>query len=111
MVARCSSDIREDLMDSGVHEHPAVIPLTHLEQLRTAQEVIREEANGLLRLAETLTSDFSDAVRLIHDCTGTVVVTGVGKAGLIGQKIVATLSSTGTRAFFLHPTDFEDVLG
>ncbi len=97
--------IREDLMDTAANEQPEVIPLSHLEQLREAQEIIRQEAAGLMSVADALTSAFTDAVRLIHECRGTLVVTGVGKAGLIGQKIVATMSSTGTRAMFLHPTE------
>lgn len=82
-----------------------VIPLDAVEQLRAARAIIRQEAHGLETLAAQLDSSFSDAVSLIRQTTGCVIVTGVGKAGLIGQKIVATLGSTGTRAWFLHPTE------
>lgn len=82
-----------------------VIPLDAVEQLRAAKAVIRQEAQGLESLADSLDSSFSEAVELIRRTTGCVIVTGVGKAGLIGQKIVATLGSTGTRAWFLHPTE------
>jgi len=82
-----------------------VIPLDAVEQLRTARAVIRQEARALEALADSLDSAFCDAVQLIRRSTGCVIVTGVGKAGLIGQKIVATLGSTGTRAWFLHPTE------
>ena len=92
-------------MNSPADDQPDVIPLTHLEQLREAQDVIRQEAVALNSLADGLTSAFTDAVQLIHQATGTLIVTGVGKAGLVGQKIVATMSSTGTRAQFLHPTE------
>ena len=83
----------------------AVISFEDVEQLREARRIIRQEADSLVRLSESLDPCFCDAVRLIQDCRGCVIVTGVGKAGLIGQKIVATLASTGTRAHFMHPTE------
>lgn len=92
-------------MDSARREQPGVIRLNHTDQLHEAQLIIREEAKALATLADGLTSSFSDAVERIRRCRGALVVTGVGKAGLIGQKIVATLASTGTRAWFLHPTE------
>jgi len=76
-----------------------------LEQLRTGREIIRAEAHALLRVSESLDGAFCDAVELIADCRGSVIVTGMGKAGLIGRKLAATLSSTGTRAFLLHPAE------
>ncbi|WP_425616899.1 SIS domain-containing protein [Anatilimnocola sp. NA78] len=79
--------------------------LSSLEQLRQGREVIRAEANTLLNLAESLGEDFCSAVQLLHDCRGSVLVAGMGKAGLIGQKIVATLASTGTRSHFVHPSE------
>ena len=83
----------------------AVIAFGDVEQLREARRIIRQEADALVRLADSLDPAFCDAVRAIRAATGCVIVTGVGKAGLIGQKIVATLASTGTRAHFLHPTE------
>src|SRR4029077_20568650 len=59
----------------------------------------------LAELARGLTSTFTAAVELITSCRGAVIVTGMGKAGLIGRKIAATLSSTGARALFLHPAE------
>ena len=82
-----------------------VFPFDDFEQLREAREIVREAAGALVDLARGLDSAFCDAVRLITACRGTVVVTGMGKAGLIGRKIAATLSSTGTRAVFLHPAE------
>ena len=82
-----------------------VIPLDAVEHLHAARGVILHEAQALKELAESLDSSFCDAVELIRQSSGCVIVTGVGKAGLIGQKIVATLGSTGTRAWFLHPTE------
>ncbi len=92
-------------MDSSANDQPDVIPLSNLEQLREAEAILRQEADALHEVADGITTSFSDAVRLIQQATGSVIVTGVGKAGLIGQKIVATMASTGTRAYFLHPTE------
>ena len=92
-------------MPSSADDYPAVIPITQVEQLREAQSVIRREADALLAMADKLDASFCDAVRMIHAASGSVIVTGVGKAGLIGQKVVATMASTGTRAYFLHPTE------
>lgn len=83
----------------------AVISYTDVDQLREARRIVRQEAESLHRLADTLDPCFCEAVRLIRDTKGCVIVTGIGKAGLIGQKIVATFASTGTRAHFLHPTE------
>jgi arabinose-5-phosphate isomerase len=83
----------------------AVISFGDVEQLREARRIIRQEADTLCRLADGLDPNFCDAVRMIRDLQGCVIVTGVGKAGLIGQKIVATMASTGTRAHFMHPTE------
>lgn len=83
----------------------SVVPATRFEQLREAQEILRREAAALETVARGLDERFCDAVDLLLACEGRVVVTGIGKAGLIGQKIVATLSSTGTRSQFLHPAE------
>ncbi len=71
--------------------------------LKQAREVLLLEAESVRRQAELLGEDFLKAVELILKCQGRVVVTGMGKSGLIGRKISATLSSTGTPSFFLHP--------
>jgi arabinose-5-phosphate isomerase len=82
------------------------LPLaTHFEQLRTGRDIVRQEADALHQVARRLDATFCAAVELIASCEGRVVVTGMGKAGLIGQKIAATLSSTGTRSHFLHPAE------
>ncbi len=70
-----------------------------------ARQVIREEAEAVLRLEDRIGSDFERAVELILGCKGRVIVTGMGKSGHIGRKIAATLTSTGTAAFFLHPAE------
>jgi arabinose-5-phosphate isomerase len=82
-----------------------IVPLTPLEQLREARAILAIEGEALTELSRRLDARFCRAVDLVANCRGCVIVTGVGKAGLIGQKIAATLSSTGTRAYFLHPTE------
>ena len=71
------------------------------EQL--GREVIQLEAEALLTLAKQVDGQFAEACRLILACTGRVIVTGMGKSGHIGGKIAATLASTGTPSFFVHP--------
>jgi arabinose-5-phosphate isomerase len=73
------------------------------EQLRQGREIVRAEGQTLLALADQLTTDFTRAVDLLFGCRGSVIVSGMGKAGLVGQKLVATFSSLGTRSHFLHP--------
>lgn len=79
--------------------------LSPFEQLRYAREIIVLEGQALASLAARLDGEFCRAVQLLHDCRGSVIVTGMGKAGLIAQKIAATLASTGTRGHFLHPAE------
>ena len=73
--------------------------------LQQAAAVLRSEATAILAAAETLNESFCKAIELLQNCTGSVVVTGMGKAGLIGRKISATLASTGTPSHFLHPAE------
>ena len=73
--------------------------------IATAQRVLRIEADAIAGLIERLDARFDKVVDLLHACKGRVVVTGVGKSGLIGRKIAATLASTGTPSFFLHAAD------
>lgn len=68
-------------------------------------DCIREEARALMNLSERVDADFERAVRIMYECKGKVIVTGVGKSGHIGAKIAATLSSTGTPSFFINPLD------
>lgn len=89
----------------NTERQPAVFPFDEFEQLRQARDIIRQEAQTLSDLARQLDGAFCAAVKLIDACRGSVVVTGMGKAGLVGRKITATLSSTGTRAHFLHPAE------
>jgi len=73
--------------------------------IREAQEVLRIEAEGILALIDRVGESFVRAVDLIYASTGRVIVTGIGKSGLVGRKIVATMNSTGTPALFLHPVE------
>ena len=73
--------------------------------LGLAERVLRLEAAGILELCSRLDDRFIRAVELIHGCAGRVIVTGMGKSGLVGRKIAATLASTGTPAYFLHPAE------
>lgn len=73
--------------------------------INEARRVIRTEAEALLAMAERIDSSFDKAVELILSAKGRVVVSGMGKSGLIGQKIASTMASTGTPALFLHPAE------
>lgn len=77
-----------------------------LKEVRSyAAQCIKEETESTLALIDQLDENFDKAVELIYHCKGKVIVTGVGKSGNIGAKIAATLSSTGTPAFFVNPLD------
>jgi arabinose-5-phosphate isomerase len=93
--------VREDLMTSAA----ARSQLTEFEQLRWGREIVQHESRALADLAARLGREFCEAVELIHGCRGAVIVSGMGKAGHVGQKISATLASTGTRSHFLHPAE------
>src|ERR1700687_1691909 len=70
-----------------------------------AERVLRLEGESVLALCSRLDDRFVRAVELMRGCRGRVIVTGMGKSGLIGRKIAATLASTGTPAYFLHPAE------
>ena len=78
---------------------------TEAEGVAFARKVLRIEAEALERVRERLGVSIARAADLIYRCPGSVIVTGMGKAGLVGQKLAATLASTGTRAFPLHPAE------
>lgn len=73
--------------------------------LERAREVLRLEAEAVLELIPRIDDNFAAAVKMILDCEGRTVVTGMGKSGLVGRKLAATLASTGTPSFFLHPAE------
>src|SRR5438552_211100 len=80
-------------------------PMTRPDLRRLAERVLRLEAEAILGLIPKLDESFDRAVELLRRCAGRVVVTGMGKSGLVGRKIAATLASTGTPAYFLHPAE------
>ena len=75
------------------------------DTIKIATNVLKTEANELMRNAEILDGEFEKAVEVLYKTKGKVVVTGVGKSGHVGAKIAATLASTGTPSFFMHPTE------
>jgi len=79
--------------------------LSRFEQLRLAREILLVESRALAELAERLGPEFCRAVELLSRSSGCVIVCGMGKAGLVGQKIMATLASTGTPSHWLHPAE------
>ena len=70
-----------------------------------AIEVLQIEADSILELKNRINKDFEKAIEILYNCKGRVIVTGMGKSGHIGKKIAATLSSTGTPSYFLHPAE------
>jgi len=75
------------------------------KRIQSAQKVIRTEQAGLEALNNMIDEEFSHAVDLVLQTKGYLIVVGVGKSGHIGQKIAASFASTGTRSFFMHPTE------
>ena len=70
-----------------------------------AQQVLQSEADAILRMQDFINDDFVEALHVIKDAPGRLIVTGIGKSAIIGQKIVATLNSTGTPAIFMHAAE------
>ncbi len=100
------SDVRQDSV-RPIHGSSALSLKDQLDyrQLSRAKEVLRKESDAILELSKCLDDQFLNAVDALLQLKGSLIVTGVGKAGLIGQKIAATMASTGTPAHFLHPTE------
>src|SRR5205807_2382133 len=95
-----SASVKDDApmsMQSGLPEPRRLASLSPAEQIRYAREIIRLEGQALVNLAARLSDEFCRAVDCLYRCRTSVIVTGIGKAGLVGQKIAATLASTGTR--------------
>lgn len=70
-----------------------------------AKEVLDIEAHSILKLKNNINGNFDKAIEILYSCKGRVIVTGMGKSGIIGKKIAATMSSTGTPSYFLHPAE------
>jgi arabinose-5-phosphate isomerase len=73
--------------------------------LKQAKEVLQIEADGILAVMDRLDKNFSKMIDLIYGSSGRIIMTGIGKSGIVARKIVATLNSTGTRSLFLHPVE------
>lgn len=73
--------------------------------LQQAKDVLKLEAEGILKLSERMDTNFTTLVDMVYKSRGRVIIAGIGKSGIIGRKIVATLNSTGTRSIFLHPVE------
>jgi arabinose-5-phosphate isomerase len=80
-------------------------PSTRDDAVALARNVLETEARAILGLVPQLGASFDRALDLLHDCTGHVIVTGMGKSGIIAAKVAATLRSTGTASNFLHPAE------
>jgi len=76
-----------------------------MTDLELARKVLRIEAAAILALVDRVDERFTSAVEMLRDCRGRVIVTGMGKSGIIARKVAATFTSTGTAAFFLHPAE------
>ena len=76
-----------------------------MSSIETAIRVLRDEADAILSLIDKLDNNFESAVDLILHANGRVILTGMGKSGHIAKKVSATMASTGTPSFFLHPAE------
>src|SRR5690554_5531487 len=102
---------RDDTISPPASTYPRVTERTrmnavsslHIDHLGSAKRVFRIEAEAVGSLAAKLDDNFSSAVEHIRSSSGRVIVCGMGKSGIIGKKIAATLASTGTPSFFMHP--------
>ncbi|MCL7748038.1 KpsF/GutQ family sugar-phosphate isomerase [Halalkalibacter alkaliphilus] len=79
--------------------------LTDKGYLKSMREVLEKEAQAILDLSDSIGHSMEEAIELILQCEGRVVITGIGKSGIIGRKINATMASTGTPSLFLHPSE------
>lgn len=105
----------------AAEKEPAPVKVTQTEKKiekepassskREAVEFLKKEAEGILKLADRIDDSFDEMVDLIYNSRGSLVISGIGKSGIVGQKIVATLNSTGTKSKFLYPAEsmHEDV--
>ena len=87
------------------HDGPPKPQDLRARDMEIGRRVLRVEAEALAGFAETLGDSFAEAVELMLECQGRIVVSGMGKSGHVGRKIAATLASTGTPSFFLHPAE------
>lgn len=80
-------------------------PVAKLSTIKRGREVLRIEADGILKMIKHVDNNFKQAVDMLYHCRGRIVITGMGKTGIIGRKISATLASTGTPSLWMHPVE------
>jgi arabinose-5-phosphate isomerase len=105
-IARASSELTASVfvgvgMESADQQRASSAPYGQARQI--AREALQYQGNSIVHLASTIDDAFEQATELIYTCRGRVIVSGMGKSGLVGRKIAATFSSTGTPSYFLHP--------
>ncbi len=110
MFKRPDRQFLADIKDAGLHTKSKLSIVTRVERpvkfdLDYALSVIKEEAEAINAITPIVDASFAKACEMIYTCNGSVIVSGIGKAGIIGQKISATLASTGTPSHFLHPAE------
>ncbi len=93
------------IVDPLLSSHDATVSLSQLEQVRMIRDTMLAESRAIEQAIEYASSAAAEAAQAVAACTGSVVLTGVGKAGWIAQKVVATLASTGSPSHFLHPSE------
>lgn len=76
-----------------------------MDYIKEGRNVLKLEADGLIEVSNKLDNNFEKSVKLLNSCKGRVILIGIGKSGIIGRKIASTLASTGTPAFFVHPSE------
>jgi arabinose-5-phosphate isomerase len=91
--------------DAAARQRPIDVATSELEVIQHGRDVVAAEAQALGALVARIDRNFYEAVNLLRHCRGALIVTGIGKAGLIGQKLTATFASTGVRAHYLHPAE------
>jgi arabinose-5-phosphate isomerase len=110
MSKRPDHQFLADIKDAGLRTKSKLSIVAHIERtvkfdLDYARNVIREEAEAINAITPIVDESFTKACEMIYNCSGSCIISGIGKAGIIGQKISATLASTGTPSHFLHPAE------
>jgi arabinose-5-phosphate isomerase len=104
MTARDTAELRARSGGTAVPARPARGRTVKFD-LEYARSVIRAEADAIVSMTPIVAEPFARAAEMLYHCTGSCIVSGIGKAGIIGRKISATLASTGTPSHFLHPAE------
>jgi arabinose-5-phosphate isomerase len=110
MSKRPDTQFLADVKGAGLGTKPKLSAVTRIDRsvefdLDYARKVIRAEAEAISTITPIVDASFAKACEMIYSCSGSCIVSGIGKAGIIGQKISATLASTGTPSHFLHPAE------